>query len=221
MKKLIVLGIIATMVMGMAVAASAAIDNAWVVQMRAETVPEVGIGQSGGNITLGTKVGAHDEYTIASGEDSVIKAPTGVKGTIYSDIMDLCAKDYRAPLQAGETKTWTLLVGINDVTSGPVKVSAWVAANTNVIDPSTDGDPDLLVQLFKDGVLLWTAPQNINGSQAEPQFAQEFQFENNTPFTLQLVASAIPEAPIPEPGSMVALFSGLVGLVGFGIRRRK
>lgn len=27
--------------------------------------------------------------------------------------------------------------------------------------------------------------------------------------------------PIPEPGSMVAMLSGLVGLVGFGIRRRK
>ncbi len=26
---------------------------------------------------------------------------------------------------------------------------------------------------------------------------------------------------VPEPGSMVAMFSGLVGLVGFGIRRRK
>jgi hypothetical protein len=26
---------------------------------------------------------------------------------------------------------------------------------------------------------------------------------------------------IPEPGSMFALLSGLVGLVGFGVRRRK
>ena len=26
---------------------------------------------------------------------------------------------------------------------------------------------------------------------------------------------------VPEPGSMVVMFSGLVGLVGFGIRRRK
>ena len=30
-----------------------------------------------------------------------------------------------------------------------------------------------------------------------------------------------PECCIPEPGSMLAMFSGLVGLVGFGIRRRK
>lgn len=27
--------------------------------------------------------------------------------------------------------------------------------------------------------------------------------------------------PVPEPGSMLAMFTGLIGLVGFGIRRRK
>jgi hypothetical protein len=36
-----------------------------------------------------------------------------------------------------------------------------------------------------------------------------------------IYAQGGPIETVPEPGSMVALFSGLVGLVGFGIRRRK
>jgi hypothetical protein len=29
------------------------------------------------------------------------------------------------------------------------------------------------------------------------------------------------EFSVPEPGSMIAVLSGLIGLVGFGIRRRR
>lgn len=42
-------------------------------------------------------------------------------------------------------------------------------------------------------------------------------------YTLNFVAvnATVSDAPVPEPGSMFALASGLVGLVGFGIRRKR
>ena len=36
-----------------------------------------------------------------------------------------------------------------------------------------------------------------------------------------VIVAATPLASVPEPGSMLAMFSGLVGLVGFGTRRRR
>lgn len=207
MKKLIVLGIIATMVMGMAVAASAAVDTTWAVALKAFN-NDTGI--SGAQITANTKPGAIDAYTIVASEDAVGQPPTGTPGLIYSTIFPSCIKDTRAPMEVGETKVWTLETSVYGIVGPQVRVDVWVASE---IDPSTDGDPDLLVQLFKGSELIWTAPYGVKSNSKAPMFS----FVVDAGTELQLVASTI----VPEPGSMVALFSGLVGLVGFGIRRRK
>lgn len=212
MKKLIVLGIIATMVMGMAVAASAAVDSAWVVQLRASDY----LNQSQGTATFGTKVGGNDAFLPPS-EDSAIPMQVGTAAYAASVIgTNLCLKDYRAPLVAGQTKVWDLQIWLPDNTEGAIKLIGWTAAAANQINPSTDGDPDLKVKLMQGDTVLWDFAQNVSGKSAAPLFTLNF-VSDGTPINLQLVASAI----VPEPGSMVALFSGLVGLVGFGIRRRK
>lgn len=206
MKKLIVLGIIATMVMGMAVAASAAVDATWAVTLKAFNVG----GQSGSQCVANTKLGAIDAYTTAASEDAVGNVQPGTLGLIYSAIWPNCVKDTRAPLNAGEVKVWTFNTSLADGTEGPIRVDMWVAS---VIDPSTDGDPDLLVQVFKGSELIWTAPIGVQSTSKAPMYT----YNGMAGDSLTLVASTI----VPEPGSMVALFSGLVGLVGFGIRRRK
>jgi hypothetical protein len=54
-------------------------------------------------------------------------------------------------------------------------------------------------------IMAWLATGTVTGTAQQPLSA----FDDVT-ITL-----------IPEPGSMIALLSGLVGLVGFGVRRRK
>lgn len=207
MKKLIVLGIIATMVMGMAVAASAAIDDTWAVTMKAFN----GNGQSGSQCVANTKVGASDAYTIVASEDGTGPVQAGNLALIYSSIIpDLCVKDTRAPFVVGEVKVWNYITRLADNSQGPIRIDMWVAS---IIDPSTGGDPDLLVQVFKGEDLLWTAPLGVQTTSKTPMYT----YNGMAGDSLTLVASTI----VPEPGSMVALFSGLVGLVGFGIRRRK
>lgn len=52
-----------------------------------------------------------------------------------------------------------------------------------------------------------------------PVFKTDLPLNAGQGYILQLRDSVIP--PIPEPGSLVAVLSGLVGLAGFGIRRRR
>ena len=83
MKKLIVLGIIATMVMGLAVAASAQeIDAVWAVQLRAYN--GAATPNATGTLTLGTRVGAIDGFTTVGAEDGVYPTYTGTPGVILS-----------------------------------------------------------------------------------------------------------------------------------------
>jgi len=62
-----------------------------------------------------------------------------------------------------------------------------------------------------------------NGSQLAPLFKVNVPaFKTSAPAgALNGYIFEITQIPIPEPGSMVAMLSGLVGLVGFGIRRRR
>jgi len=216
MKKLIVLGVVAAMVMGLAAVASAAVDDYWLIQMRPSDPAGAG---SGGTITIGTKTGYSDG--VAPVEDVEFPAPVNTNCELV--VTDLGAsgrwqKDQRAPLSPGDTKIWNLrLYGNSAWGTKDFLVKAWVPS-TAKIDPSTGGDLDLVVQLKMGDTVLFTFAPGISGSSTAPNWSQTFAYRAEG-YDLQLVASA-PQV-IPEPGSVLALASGLVGLVGFGIRRRK
>lgn len=219
MKKLIVLGVVAAMIMGLAVVASAAVDSYWIVQMRPSDPAGSG---SGGTITLGTRSGYSDGY--APVED--VPAPPPVTTNCELTPIDLgdavnaggrWLKDQRAPLNPGDTKIWNLrLYGNSAWGTRDFLVKAWIPVAAK-IDPSTEGDPDLVVQLKMGDTVLYTFAVGSSGTSAAPNWSYTFPYRAEG-YDLQLVASA---PLIPEPGSILALASGLVGLVGFGIRRRK
>lgn len=213
MKKLIVLGIIATMVMGLAVAASAQeIDAVWAVQLRAYN--GAATPNAATTTTLGTRVGADDGFVTIGGEDATATPYTGVPGVILSTLLPLdqrCNKDQRAPLVAGETKVWDLVMWCVGDAPQTMRLDVWLPASATLQEGG-----NLAVWLQdSEGNVLWEVPYDTSGTQNAPIAKLYFDYDG-TPISLQLVAGQV-----PEPGSMLAMFSGLVGLVGFGIRRRK
>jgi hypothetical protein len=218
MKKLIVIGIVAVMVVGFAMAASAAIEQTWYISMKA--VNSVATGN--GTLTCGTKAGASDSYTTVGSEDSAQPGGNGARGEITDEIQPLTtlvAKDVRAPLGAEATKTWNIhawLVGADGATktAGVVTITAWLAG------ADLDGTVAVSVQgLGAD----WAAPLNTTtatrGTVSAPLMTWTANYDGINDVQFQVNASTV--TTIPEPGSILALASGLVGLIGFGIRRRK
>jgi hypothetical protein len=230
MKKLIVIGIVMVMVMAMAVAASA---------FTADNTIKMGITFANGTIsqgtlTLGTDVGKGDGYVLA--EDLGFSGATSTAGEIIctdlaptGTITDGRWKtDLRAPVGEGALpKVWSLKAYFNNGLAGTATLKAWMMAGTG--NPGVNSE-NYKVQIF-DGTwtsaaiqageaqsaLLWTAPTNgTTGTSTSPQYT--LGGINMTAGQQRYYTMAI---SVPEPGSMVALFSGLVGLVGFGIRRRK
>lgn len=71
------------------------------------------------------------------------------------------------------------------------------------------------------GTVHLTAGQSLSFEQHTNDSSGSMVFFDNYQCPITLVDATITDAQVPEPGSMMALASGLVGLVGFGIRRRK
>lgn len=202
MKKLIVLGVVAAMCLSVAAFAGTT-DTDWTVQLRAENAA----GSAQGTLTLGTKATASDAF-VPPTEDATYPSPVSGYAEIASTISNRVNKDYRAPV-GDAPKVWDLLMYINGGTTGTITLKGWVPAAMKIDDPM------LVVQLRQGNNVLFTFTPGSSGAASAPQYTGTFDF-NGTPIPLQLVATVV-----PEPGSILALASGLVGLVGFGIRRRK
>lgn len=221
MKKFILTGIVATMVMGLAsmVTAAGVVDDTWVVQLKGWN----STGQTQSTFTAGTKTTASDSYVYADG-DRTFASPTsgyGELGAIETgDTTGRCSTDYKASLtkdnnSEATAKVWNLYGAINGGAAGTFKITGWVASGANTINGDT------IVELWKVGDKdpLYTFKSGDAGTASAPLFtSQAFDIAANQALNFQLRAYT---PAVPEPGSLVAMLSGLVGLVGFGVRRRK
>lgn len=210
-KVLVVAGIVTTMVAGLAAMASATtVDSAWLVYLKASTP-----GGSGymSTMNIGTTASAIDGYKI--GEDLKLSSNPGNAAELISigsagDATARVYQDRRAALPAtnGASIEWNLRCQVgSSYPDANVLVKVWQPSGTYNLDAS-----DMIVSLIV-GDKTYSITPNSATSEANPLFS--FTLPAGTT-DFKLVASTV-----PEPGSMFAMLSGLVGLAGFGIRRRK
>lgn len=242
MKKLLVIGIVMVMALS-ATAAFAAIDNDWLVNFKASTDVLAKSGAS--NCIVGLKTATGDSFATLGTPANLSGSPE----VNYADAAHAYTTNYGttpgrtyvakfggAPLgtTGKETIDWTFrLVGAANAT---VYFTAWNATGTtNAIDAGTTQTIKLYesnaagqkigaaVFDFTPGkVASWTSGGGIVGVANTDYFSKSYTLGSVDAaggayqyFVLEASTST------PEPGSMLAMLSGLVGLVGFGIRRRK
>lgn len=213
MKKLIVLGIVAVMVMGMSVAASA-----YVFGGSAKSL-------DGTNYMTALQFG--------DSADSKSAQPSPTSGTVelalptnqtWDPGEDTGALNYKflAKTDAVNVTTgWTIMLWGNNYASsdGMARVRFWIASagNGGTLGSIVEGGWQLTDGA---GNVLWTGLVDpLKKNETTPWIDLTLAVHNTA--TPNVDATKLVLGAVPEPGSMVALFSGLVGLVGYGIRRRK
>jgi len=206
MKKLMVIACVMAMVMGLAGAASA------YAIMGGPTT------HSGGAFTITTvndnlptpasnPVGDQTWFVLADNQDWAGGSDPGVLNTKMNDTTP--------------PATWTFAAYVDSAASDPsFTINVYGMHSTLIAD--LVGKTWELKNKETGEVLASNTWASTMTSASNALF--NYTFENTTGMVgaANAVAFTLGEAEIvPEPGSMVAMFSGLVGLVGFGIRRRK
>jgi len=240
MKKLIVIGLVAMVVLS-ASGAFAAIDNDWKVYLRASTDNLAKSGASTAN--YGLKTGTPDTFANLTTSPNLAGSPE----INYTD----GAHPYTTSYGATPGRTYVATFGGAPLGLSPktpvidwkikacgagnatIYVTAWEqTGTTNSIEAGLQK-----IQLFESnaqgeklGAAVWTFLPAVNTTYSGTTGiagtkGTDFWQKSYTLGAADASGGAFQyfllEATVPEPGSMVALFSGLVGLIGFGIRRRK
>jgi len=214
MKKLFVLGIVLAMVMGLAAMAGAYQVSIQIQSTTSGSQQEVDMGDAGtqsgfpgatGNYVTAVYVDTSSVQWIVGVNPAAASAKVGNNYSTPAFTFDVWANGSQST--SGD-QLWVWVDDNDGSIVGGTKcgLNNWVV--TDITHPATINVPTLTkVNLAEDNVAADGAVNlgNITvGTASSPE--------------VYTIAEVV---PVPEPGSMVALFSGLVGLVGYGIRRRK
>lgn len=225
MKKLVVVSIMAAMLLTVSVAVMADATN-WLFKLSATTT-------AGLNPAGDCNIGWFKGYTnnTDTGETAVIPAPpaggkNAVIAAVFAGSTTKTLRDFREPLSnaAGDyskmalPRTWTFVV----YTQG-----AWNPADKIRVNfkPVAGVSGALPISTLPNGAKIELAGA-INAVYTAEQWAAKttnWYFDLGDGQTLYTAENALSftMTVTPEPSSMFALASGLAGLAGFAVRRRK
>jgi hypothetical protein len=222
------MGIVLVMVMGLAAVANAGLNDNWAVYMKASDIH----GTNFATMTniYGTKTGSVDGL---DGSDTAFSAPVSTSAILTS--FDIGAgnasagylKDLRAPLTSAlDQKIWNLRLYVNSSwTAGNVQLTGWNPSGTYALLGTVPSRVVLRIVndptgTYAAGSTIMSFDNTTHGTSANPTWTVTF--TNSDAIKVGAGGGYVNMQLItPEPGSMVAMLSGLVGLIGFGIRRRK
>lgn len=231
MKKLIIGMGIAAMVMGMATMASATATD-WYVNMKATSDTGAKAGQSNSKFGMKTNATSGDDSSLGYDATYTAAKDGSLPEIISTDLTNATTDnrwnvDQRTPYSGKGEVVWDLnMYAVTGFASSTIYLNAWntTAGGLNAAGPAVtlyqvnDGTKVKLYTFDPAKLGTWSSSAGVGGA----FFQQGFTYTANglgsesNPYKFQLVAGTV-----PEPGSLVAMLSGLAGLVGFGIRRRK
>jgi len=225
MKKLFVLGIIAVMVMGMAVSAMATGDT-WYVNIRASKDAATLVGNS--SAKFGFKASGSDTYAYLQSAYDAAGSPEIEYYDAAHSLPTAPATDSRwyvaQVVKPASFNVYDWQFQVSGAASGSVYLTLWNPVASNA-DLDAIGASVYTVKLYSGtvsdrGECLFTFDNTKNGAWSSTSGISGNYFQQLIDLDANGKANYFLEA-VPEPGSMVALLSGLVGLVGFGVRRKK
>jgi hypothetical protein len=222
------IGIALVLLLACSVMASATETN-WILTVRAS---DTAGGHAGATTNIGTQTGYTDAKDTTKGEPGTAPAPP-IGGTLaYAESLfpdnAIGQLDFRAPIVGGETKMWTIKLFDQRTQDAQGGWPALVDPVMVKVTQSTTAGQSLVYSFG--GVPYQYVVTSPGGIASMWVFDAEHQW--STTNYVQFTLTGVPEAPdaltmtilaqpVPEPGSLLALGTGLVGLVGFAIRRRR
>ena len=205
MKRLIVMTVV--MLVVLATAASATLDTAWQVKIWATDL--TGSAASTANV-YGTGATGTNSTTYKDGNMNVY-----VQGTKASPRF----RWIKAAPAASTVVEWALTIDAGSTyVATKMKLQLWNETGAaNDLDPDLIGSDAFFVTLYKGSDIVYRFDPTKNGTSLAPTFTKEYDWsasQTSNDFVLK-------RELIPEPGSILALASGLVGLAGFAFRRKR
>lgn len=232
MKKVLVIVCVAAFMLSIATVAMAS-ETSWLLAARASTTTFV-------NASGTAQVGCMSTTGVTGWTDSAASsAGLALWSPAYTGANNYAIMDRVAPLSGEDSKTWEYRMWLNPGwASADLVLSFWNLTAQDI--PETIGGVEYVytITMLADPTQTyapgdkWVFDATKNGTSTGPAMQLAFSnfdalkmtagaaVEGGVKFTFTAAPFA-EEPPIPEPGSMLALASGLVGMAGYAIRRRR